>query len=72
MLKIREVRTSSGSIAVQVIYYSNRKRVVLKHIGSAKDDGELEALKLLTVDFVNDYSVSARPTTLPKSAYDNL
>ncbi len=56
MLKIREVKTSSGSIAVQVIYYSNRKRVVLKHIGSAKDEGELEALKLLAVNFVKDYT----------------
>jgi hypothetical protein len=56
MLKIREVKTSSGSIAVQVIYYLNRKRVVLKHIVSSKDDEELAALKILAVDFVNDYT----------------
>jgi transposase len=69
MLKIREVRTSSGSIAVQVIYYSNRKRVVLKHIGSSKDDEELEALKILAVDFVNDYTqqLSVFPNQKPNS-----
>jgi len=56
MLKIREVRTASASIAVQVIYYSNRKRIVLKHIGSARDDQELEALKLLAVEFIKNHT----------------
>ena len=56
MLKIREVRTASANIAVQVIYYSNRKRVVLKHIGSARDEGELEALKLLALEYIKDYT----------------
>lgn len=37
---IRKVKTGSKAIAVQVIKYENRKRVVVKHIGSAhnKDD----------------------------------
>ncbi len=56
MLKIREVKTSSGSTAVQVIYYSNRKRVILKHIGSAKDERELEVLKLTAIEVVKDYT----------------
>jgi transposase len=56
MLKIREVKTASGNIAVQVIYYTNRKRVVLKHIGSCKDSSELETLKLLARAFIKDYT----------------
>lgn len=56
MLKIREVKTASGSTAVQVIYYLNRNRVILKHIGSARDDRELEALKFLAIEFIKDYT----------------
>jgi ATP-dependent helicase/DNAse subunit B len=56
MLKIREVKTASSSIAVQVIYYSKRKRVVLKHVGSARDELELETLKHLAVEFIKDHT----------------
>ena len=47
MLRIRTVKTGSGATAVQVIYYLNRKRVIYKHIGSAKSNDELEQLKLV-------------------------
>ncbi len=35
MLHIRVVKTNSGASAVQVIRYEKRKRIILKHIGSA-------------------------------------
>ncbi|MBZ0200107.1 MAG: hypothetical protein K8H86_09585 [Ignavibacteriaceae bacterium] len=38
---IRKVKTSSNSIAVQVIKYVNRQRVVVKHIGSARNKDEV-------------------------------
>jgi len=38
---IRKVKTGSNNIAVQVIRYINRKRVIEKHIGSAHNQGEL-------------------------------
>ena len=56
MLRIRNVITASGSKAVQVIYYLNRKRVVFKHIGSAKSNSELEALTLIASDFIDNYT----------------
>jgi transposase len=56
MLRIRNVITASGSKAVQVIYYLNRKRVVFKHIGSAKSNSELEALTLIANDFIDNYT----------------
>jgi hypothetical protein len=56
MLHIRVVPTTSGSNAVQVIYYRNRKRVVFKHIGSAKNDDELESLKLVAQDLINNFT----------------
>ena len=56
MLSIRVVKTASGSSAVQVVYYRNRKRVVFKHIGSARSDHELESLKLVAQDVIKNYS----------------
>jgi len=38
---IRKIRTGSNSIAVQVIKYEKRKRVVVKHIGSAHNKDEV-------------------------------
>jgi hypothetical protein len=56
MLRIRTVVTASGSKAVQVIYYLNRKRIVFKHIGSAKSNSELGALVVVAQDFIDNYS----------------
>lgn len=70
MLRIRTIKTASGSIAVQVIYYLNRKRVVYKHIGSAKTMAELETLKVVAQDFIDNYA-----PTLPfeeEMKFDNL
>jgi hypothetical protein len=46
MLKFREVKTGSGKIAIQVYYLHNRKRVIIKHLGSASTNDELDDLKL--------------------------
>lgn len=43
-LKIRKVCTSSSATAVQVVKYVDRKCIVIKHIGSARTDQELEIL----------------------------
>lgn len=41
---IRKTRTSSGSTAVQVVRYENRKIIILKHIGSGRTEMEITAL----------------------------
>lgn len=56
MLKIREVRTGSGKTAVQVYYLLNRKRVIVKHLGSALSDEELDHLKRQAQQFIDDHS----------------
>ena len=56
MLRIRVVKTASGASAVQVVYYRNRKRVIFKHIGSANSNQELESLKLIARDVINNYN----------------
>jgi len=45
MFHIRTVKTASGAMAIQVIRYLERKRVVVKHIGSAHTPEELLSLK---------------------------
>jgi hypothetical protein len=39
------VKTTSGAIAVQVVWSSRRGSREIEHLGSAHDDAELEALK---------------------------
>jgi hypothetical protein len=42
---VREVKTSSGARAVQIVHGSRRGSRQIEHIGSAHDEQELEALK---------------------------
>ena len=70
MLRVRVIKTGSGSSAVQIIYYQNRKRKIFKHIGSGSTDDEIYSLKLAAQDFIKNYS-----PTLPlfeDSKSDNL
>jgi transposase len=59
MLKYRSVKTGSGKIAVQVYYLHNRKRVIVKHLGSASSKDELNNLKHQAEQFIGDYSNQA-------------
>lgn len=45
MFHIRTTTTTSGSTAVQIIRYQKRKIVVVKHVGSARENNELKRLK---------------------------
>ncbi len=59
MLKFREVKTGSGKVAIQVYYLHNRKRVIVKHLGSASTKDDLEQLKFQAEQFVEDHSKQA-------------
>lgn len=56
MLKVREVKTGSGKTAIQVYYLQNRKRVIVKHLGSAMTNEEVDILKQQAEHFIKDYS----------------
>lgn len=73
MLKCRQVKTGSGKVAVQVYYLHNRKRVILKHVGSAASEDELDVLKIKAERFIRDYSnqVSLFPS-VKSCAYSDL
>lgn len=45
MFYLRTTKTASGAIAVQVVRYDNRKRIVVKHIGSAHTLEDLSSLQ---------------------------
>jgi transposase len=70
MLYVRTVKTASGSNAVQVIYYFNRKRIIFKHIGSGKTEAELASLKTIAEDFINSHLPSLSLYEEPK--FNNL
>jgi transposase len=53
MFYIRTVKTASLATAVQVICYQDRKRIVIKHIGSAHCEQEIIILKQLARDWID-------------------
>lgn len=52
MYRVRTVKTASGAIAVQVVEYFKNKRAVLLHVGSAKNEEELLALKESALNWI--------------------
>lgn len=52
--KIREVKLKSGKVAVQVYVITNRKRTILKHIGSSGDIMEINDLKEQAVNWIQE------------------
>ncbi len=56
MFSVRKVKTKSGSTAVQVVRYIGHKSIVLKHIGSAKDETELAVLRQRALEWIEEES----------------
>ncbi len=56
MYSIRKVKTKSGSTAIQVVRYIGHKSIILKHIGSAKDDTELSVLQRKAHEWIDENS----------------
>lgn len=54
MYSIRKVKTKSGSTAIQVVRYVGHRSVICKHIGSAKDDDEILALRQIAMNWINE------------------
>lgn len=73
MLKFREVKTSSGKVAIQVYYLYNRRRFIVKHLGSVSTEDELNNLKQQAEQFIRDYSnQSSLFPSLKSGAYSYL
>lgn len=56
MYKIREIKYSSNSVSIQVYKIENRKRIIVRHIGTATDEQSKSDLLALAQDFINKIS----------------
>lgn len=56
MYKIRTVKYSEQSVSVQVYIIENRKRKIIKHIGTARSEDEKANLIVLAQDFIQKVS----------------
>ena len=56
MYKIREIKYATNSVSVQVYKIENRKRVIVRHIGTARNEQEKSDLLLLANDFIEKIS----------------
>ena len=56
MYKIRVIRYSEHSVSIQVYIIENRKRKIIKHIGTAKTEEDKENLIRLAQDFIQKKS----------------
>ncbi len=56
MYSTRTTKTASGATAVQIVKYELRKKIVVKHIGSAHTTDELLSLKQLAFNWIEKES----------------
>ena len=70
MAYVRTVRTSSGAVAVQVVWKSRHGSRDIEHLGSARTDAEVEVLKAVAAQRIADDVKVARlePDSAPHVA----
>ena len=56
MYRIREVKYSANSVSIQVYKIEKRKRVIIRHIGTARNEQEKRDLLTLANDFIEKAS----------------
>jgi transposase len=70
MYSIRKVKTKSGSIAVQVVQYVGHRSIIAKHIGSAKSETEVIALRKIASAWIEEQT--AQLSIFPNQKQDVL
>jgi len=55
-MKIRVVKTASKANAVQVVRYHQNKRVIMRHVGSARTEETLKELIQMADEWINDFT----------------
>jgi hypothetical protein len=56
MYKIRQISYTANSVSIQVYTIENRKRVIVRHIGTARNEQEKSDLLSLANDFIEKAS----------------
>jgi transposase len=59
MLRVRKVKTKSGSTAIQVVQYTGHSAKIVKHIGSARDEYERELLITKAQEWIDKYTLQS-------------
>lgn len=79
MFHVRTATTSSGATAVQVVRYLYRKRIIVKHIGSAHTAEDLTSLKKIARQWIQQataqqslFPSEKKETSLPLVSTDKL
>src|SRR5690349_6913955 len=54
--KIRQIRYASNSVSIQVYKIENRKRIIVRHIGTSRNEQEKADLLALANDFIHKAS----------------
>lgn len=79
MFHVRTATTSSGATAVQVVRYRYRKRIIVKHIGSAHTPEDLVSLKNIATQWIEQttqqqtlFPLEKKGTFLPLVSTDKL
>lgn len=67
MYSVRTTKTASLATAVQIIRYENRKKIIVKHVGSAHTPQELLALRQTALDWIEKESKQQPLFALPKN-----
>ena len=65
MYHVRKTKTASGAIAVQIVRYQYRNKIIVKHIGSAHTKEDLIALTKIADDWIEKENHQL-PLPLPK------
>jgi hypothetical protein len=64
MYSVRKVKTKSGSTAIQVVQYVGHRSKIAKHIGSSKDNLEIDILRRRALDWIDEQT--AQTTLFPE------
>ena len=70
MYKIRQIKYATNSVSIQVYKIENRQRVIVRHIGTARNDQEKAELISLANDFIE--KLSSQLTLFDESQSDNF
>lgn len=60
MYKIRQISYARNSVSVQVYKIENRRRVIVKHIGTARTDSQRDELLKLAQGFIRNLTRQVR------------
>jgi len=69
MLYLRTTKTASGATAVQIVRYEKRKTLIVRHIGSAHTEKDLQGLKQAALAWIEQ--ITKQSSLFPLEGFSN-